>query len=71
MVREVLPHLGLSNIEGLQALLEDNAVWLQQQAVRSRLREVFFAPYFGCSSEIVAAVLKSVRHILRLAHRSS
>jgi tetratricopeptide (TPR) repeat protein len=68
MVRDVLPHLGLSEIERLDQMLEDESLWREQRAVRSRLRQLFFAPYYGCSSRVAAEVLNNIRHIACLAH---
>lgn len=52
----------------LRPLLGDARLWEAQAAVRRRLRERFFAPYYGFSSEIAAQALRNLDRILEAGH---
>ena len=38
-------------------ILADSSLWDEQETVRRRLRNYYFSPYFGFSSQIAASML--------------
>lgn len=61
-LRESIANLYPNQQDQLRELLTDQAFWEAQKTARARLREQFFAPYYGSSSKRVASILQ---HLLR------
>lgn len=67
LIRRDVVSVDPDGADRLHQLLEDARLWEDQAAVRRRLRQRFFAPYFGFSSEIAALTLRNVDRILHSA----
>jgi hypothetical protein len=48
----------------IAALLEDDSTWHQQTQIRSDLRSLYFAPYFGFSTQVAAQTLLNLGRVL-------
>ena len=69
MLRKVIPSVATADADQIMALLLDDSLWQQQRVVASALRKELFAPYYGCSANVAAAVLANIDSILRLQGR--
>lgn len=69
MLRKVIPCATDPDANRILALLLDEPLWQQQRAVAAALRKELFAPYYGCSAKVAAAVLSNLDSILRLQGR--
>jgi len=69
MLRKVVPSLAEPDPARLMALLLDEALWQRQRDVAAALRKELFAPYYGCSAKVAAAVLANIDSILALQGR--
>jgi predicted O-linked N-acetylglucosamine transferase (SPINDLY family)/capsular polysaccharide biosynthesis protein len=64
-IRRDVVSIDPNQADRLRPLLEDARLWEDQAAVRRRLRQRFFAPYYGFSSEIAALALRNVDRIFQ------
>ena len=53
------------NDHGIADLLNDPVIWENQQRDRQMLRNFYFAPYLGFSSNIAASFLLGLDHIIK------
>lgn len=63
-IREYLININASE-KRIDQLLTDSSVWAEQQISRKMLREYYFAPYCGFSSNVAAGALMNLHHILK------
>lgn len=68
LIRNDITNIDPDQAGRLRPLLGDAQLWAAQAAVRRRLRDRFFAPYYGFSSEIAAQALRNVDRILAAGH---
>jgi hypothetical protein len=63
-LRETVINLDDPSPRALRGVLADEDAWSAQRQVRARLREIFFAPYYGFSGQVAALVLENLGNIL-------
>lgn len=51
-------------MQAIAGLLENDSVWDQQAQMRSDLRSLYFAPYFGFSTQVAAQTLLNLDRVL-------
>jgi len=51
--------------ENLKSVLKDDLYWIEQQETRARLRQRYFAPYYGFASEIASQLIRNLDRIFR------
>lgn len=56
-LRQSIVNLDPGDQHRLPALLSDEALWAEQKSARARLRDEFFAPYYGSAAARVASIL--------------
>ncbi|HEY9843693.1 MAG TPA: hypothetical protein V6D23_24695 [Candidatus Obscuribacterales bacterium] len=64
-LRREIVHLGPDEAQRLPALLADAALWQRQKQVRATLRQLFFAPYYGNSAAVAAALIRQLPELLQ------
>ncbi len=65
LIRREIANINPEDADRLRPLLDDTRLWEEQRAIRRRLRQRFFAPYYGFSSEIAVLALRNVDQILQ------
>jgi hypothetical protein len=69
LMRRVIPSISDADPDRILGMLLDDGLWSTQRAVRAELRRQLFAPYYGCSAQVAAAVLSNIESILRMQGR--
>jgi hypothetical protein len=69
MMRLVIPSIKEPDPILIWQALEDQQLWSDQEIVRAELRSQLFAPYYGCSAQVAAAVIGNIDPILRMQGR--
>lgn len=65
LLRQVLPNVSSPDPATIRKLLADPEIWAAQREVRRTLRQHFFAPYYGNSSQMAAQILGNLHHIFQ------
>lgn len=60
LIRSTLVHVGHDDPRPLEALLQNEALWRDQEAERRKWRDHFFAPHFGTASRKAAEAILQV-----------
>lgn len=63
-VRNRIINLNSADLQEIKSLLSNEKIWKDQQNVREDLRRLYFAPYYGFSSEITAQIIRNFDKIL-------
>lgn len=69
-LRAVLPHVSTPDTQIIRRTLHNATLWEEQRRIRAQLRKIFFAPYYGFSSKVVADILQNIEHITKSLHLS-
>ncbi len=64
LVRKDIVNITPDDVCNLKGMLKDKALWDAQEGVRRQMREDFFAPYYGFSSEVAALAIKNAETII-------
>ncbi len=64
LVRKEIANITPDDVCNLTEMLKDKTLWDEQAAVRRNLRETFFAPHYGFSSEVAALAIKNAETII-------
>lgn len=60
LLRNDLPHIGVQHSHLIHDLLNKKELWDAQNSVREKLRKTYFAPFYGYSAIVMAAILENI-----------
>ncbi len=64
LVRKDIVNITPDDVCNLKGMVKDKALWDAQEGIRRQMREGFFAPYYGFSSEVAALAIKNAETII-------
>ncbi len=65
IIRDYIINIDYEDRNNIVSLLRDNCLWDNQKKAREHLRNYFFSPYYGNSSDIAAHILSNVEQIVK------
>ncbi|MEO3678965.1 CDP-glycerol glycerophosphotransferase family protein [Rheinheimera sp. FR7-31] len=71
LLRQHIVNIDASERWQLQDIIEDQAIWRKQRAVRQELRNYYFLPSYGFSAVLAFHALQNVENIIRLTRQDN
>ncbi|NQZ53518.1 MAG: CDP-glycerol glycerophosphotransferase family protein [Piscirickettsiaceae bacterium] len=65
-LREQIINIDIFSFHKIRDIFNDAEIWQEQNLARKKLRQYYFAPHYGFSSEVAAAAIKSAGNIIAM-----